>query len=155
MEIVSDHEWVGWRNDSVGLEGSPLEILFEFDRVRNFSAMSLHVSNQFSKDVMVSGNCNSVHLSYIIITSYSLSVISTNLFLGVTATIIVPFYGIYVPSNKFDLLFKFSYEIVPVPLIKCLPLQFKTAIETIPLPCHLIPVLLYNILPYNKQIFFH
>jgi hypothetical protein len=45
---------VGWRNDTVGMAGHPVEIVFEFDRVRNFSAMYLHTNNLFSKDVQVS-----------------------------------------------------------------------------------------------------
>lgn len=53
LEIAQDHEWVGWKNDTPDLEGRPLEIVFEFDNVRNFSAMHLHVNNQFSKGVQV------------------------------------------------------------------------------------------------------
>ncbi|XP_049762507.1 discoidin domain-containing receptor 2-like isoform X1 [Schistocerca cancellata] len=49
----ADHGWVGWRNDTPGMEGSPVEMLFEFDHVRNFSAVHLHANNQFSKDVQV------------------------------------------------------------------------------------------------------
>lgn len=45
---------MGWRNDTVGMAGHPVEIVFEFDRVRNFSAMYLHTNNLFSKDVQVS-----------------------------------------------------------------------------------------------------
>ena len=47
------YEWVGWRNDSSGMGGRPVEIVFEFDRVRNFSAMYIHTNNLFSKDVQV------------------------------------------------------------------------------------------------------
>jgi discoidin domain receptor family protein 2 len=36
------------------MAGHPVEIVFEFDRVRNFSAMYLHTNNLFSKDVQVS-----------------------------------------------------------------------------------------------------
>ncbi|KAF4518476.1 hypothetical protein B566_EDAN006481 [Ephemera danica] len=46
------YEWVGWKNDS-GAVGRPVEIVFEFDRVRNFSALYLHTNNLFSKDVQV------------------------------------------------------------------------------------------------------
>jgi hypothetical protein len=35
------------------MAGHPVEIVFEFDRVRNFSAMYLHTNNLFSKDVQV------------------------------------------------------------------------------------------------------
>ncbi|KAF5271003.1 hypothetical protein FQR65_LT05353 [Abscondita terminalis] len=47
------YEWVGWRNDTPGWAGHPLEILFEFDKVRNFSAVHLHTNNLFTKDVQV------------------------------------------------------------------------------------------------------
>ncbi|CAG9771116.1 unnamed protein product [Ceutorhynchus assimilis] len=47
------YEWVGWRNDTSGWAGLPLEILFEFDKVRNFSAVHLYTNNLFTKDVQV------------------------------------------------------------------------------------------------------
>ncbi|KAH1008410.1 discoidin domain-containing receptor 2 isoform X1 [Dendroctonus ponderosae] len=47
------YEWIGWRNDTPGWAGLPLEILFEFDRVRNFSAAHLYTNNWFTKDVQV------------------------------------------------------------------------------------------------------
>ncbi|XP_055385596.1 discoidin domain-containing receptor 2-like isoform X2 [Condylostylus longicornis] len=47
------YEWVGWRNDTPSLAGKPVEITFEFDTVRNFSAIILHTNNMFSKDVQV------------------------------------------------------------------------------------------------------
>jgi discoidin domain receptor family protein 2 len=47
------YEWVGWRNDTPGWAGHPLEMRFEFDKVRNFSAAHLHTNNLFSKDVQV------------------------------------------------------------------------------------------------------
>ncbi|XP_055636349.1 discoidin domain-containing receptor 2 isoform X1 [Toxorhynchites rutilus septentrionalis] len=47
------YDWVGWRNDSLGFAGKPVEMVFEFDTVRNFSAMVLHTNNMFSKDVQV------------------------------------------------------------------------------------------------------
>ncbi|CAB0034326.1 unnamed protein product, partial [Trichogramma brassicae] len=43
--------WVGWRNDT--RNGQPVEIKFEFDRVREFSALHIVCSNQFSKDIKV------------------------------------------------------------------------------------------------------
>uniref|UniRef100_A0A336ML21 CSON000813 protein n=1 Tax=Culicoides sonorensis TaxID=179676 RepID=A0A336ML21_CULSO len=46
-------EWVGWRNDTLGMAGKPVEMTFEFDQVRNFSAVLLHTNNMFSKDVQV------------------------------------------------------------------------------------------------------
>lgn len=47
-------EWVGWSNDSVGISGKPVELTFQFDSVRNFSAMVLHTNNMFTKGVQVS-----------------------------------------------------------------------------------------------------
>ncbi|XP_026834385.1 uncharacterized protein LOC6543109 [Drosophila erecta] len=47
------YEWIGWRNDTPGLLGKPVEIVFEFDTVRNFSAIVLHTNNMFTKDVQV------------------------------------------------------------------------------------------------------
>ncbi|KAJ8925152.1 hypothetical protein NQ315_001337 [Exocentrus adspersus] len=47
------YEWVGWRNDTPGWAGHPLELLFEFEKVRNFSAAHLHTNNLFTKDVQV------------------------------------------------------------------------------------------------------
>lgn len=50
-----DHEraqgWVGWRNDT--RNGKPVEITFEFDRVREFSAVHVYCNNQFTRDVQV------------------------------------------------------------------------------------------------------
>lgn len=50
-----DHEraqgWVGWRNDT--RNGKPVEITFEFDRVREFTAVHVYCNNQFTRDVQV------------------------------------------------------------------------------------------------------
>ena len=43
--------WVGWRNDS--RNGQPVEIVFEFDTVRDFTSLSIFANNQFTKDVQV------------------------------------------------------------------------------------------------------
>lgn len=43
--------WVGWRNDS---RGQPVEIKFEFDKVREFSAVHIYCNNEFTKGVQVS-----------------------------------------------------------------------------------------------------
>lgn len=48
-------DWVGWRNDSLGTAGKPVEMVFEFETVRNFSSIIFHTNNMFSKDVAVSG----------------------------------------------------------------------------------------------------
>ncbi|XP_058790523.1 discoidin domain-containing receptor 2 isoform X2 [Phymastichus coffea] len=47
------YEWVGWRNDTPNMLGRPVEITFEFDYTRNFTAMHLHTNNFFSRDVQV------------------------------------------------------------------------------------------------------
>ncbi|KAJ8957027.1 hypothetical protein NQ318_012202, partial [Aromia moschata] len=51
--VCVGYEWVGWRNDTPGWAGHPLEMLFEFEKVRNFSATHLHTNNLFTKDVQV------------------------------------------------------------------------------------------------------
>lgn len=43
--------WVGWKNDT--RENKPIEITFEFDKVREFSAVHIFCNNQFTKDVQV------------------------------------------------------------------------------------------------------
>ncbi|XP_076749546.1 discoidin domain-containing receptor 2 isoform X1 [Xylocopa sonorina] len=47
------YEWVGWRNDTPNMLGHPVEITFEFDYSRNFTAIHLHMNNYFTKDVQV------------------------------------------------------------------------------------------------------
>nr|XP_012232538.1 PREDICTED: discoidin domain-containing receptor 2-like isoform X3 [Linepithema humile] len=47
------YEWVGWRNDTPNMLGRPVEITFEFDYSRNFTAIHLHMNNYFTKDVQV------------------------------------------------------------------------------------------------------
>lgn len=44
--------WVGWKNDS--RHNKPVEIKFEFDKVREFSAVHIFCNNQFTKEVQVS-----------------------------------------------------------------------------------------------------
>ncbi|KAI5734194.1 hypothetical protein M8J77_003678, partial [Diaphorina citri] len=55
------YEWIGWRNESFPY-GKPVEMVFEFDRVRNFTAMHLHINNYYSKDIQVFSHAN-VYLS--------------------------------------------------------------------------------------------
>ncbi|XP_017770325.1 PREDICTED: epithelial discoidin domain-containing receptor 1-like [Nicrophorus vespilloides] len=43
--------WVGWKNDS--RSNRPIEITFEFDRIREFSAVHIYSNNLFTKDVQV------------------------------------------------------------------------------------------------------
>ncbi|XP_066592501.1 discoidin domain-containing receptor 2 isoform X2 [Prorops nasuta] len=47
------YEWVGWKNETRNDTGRPVEIIFEFDYLRNFTAMHLHMNNFFTKDVQV------------------------------------------------------------------------------------------------------
>ncbi|XP_046678301.1 LOW QUALITY PROTEIN: discoidin domain-containing receptor 2-like [Homalodisca vitripennis] len=51
LDEPSGSRWVGWLNDSQDSE--PLEIIFEFDGVREFSAMHLHTSHVVTRDVQV------------------------------------------------------------------------------------------------------
>lgn len=44
--------WVGWKKSS--FPKNFIEIIFEFDEVRNFSVVHLFTNNLFSKDVEVS-----------------------------------------------------------------------------------------------------
>ncbi|XP_049828214.1 discoidin domain-containing receptor 2-like [Schistocerca gregaria] len=48
--------WVGWRNDTRG--GQPVEIKFEFDKVREFNAVHIFCNNQFTRDVQVFSEAN-------------------------------------------------------------------------------------------------
>ena len=42
-------EWIGWKNDSN--DRGPIQIIFEFEKVRNFTSVRFHANNMFSKDV--------------------------------------------------------------------------------------------------------
>lgn len=44
----------------MGGSGKPVELTFQFDSVRNFSAMVLHTNNMFTKGVQVSSDSSSV-----------------------------------------------------------------------------------------------
>lgn len=44
--------WIGWRNDT--RNGQPIEIKFEFDKVREFTSVHIFCNNQFTRDVQVS-----------------------------------------------------------------------------------------------------
>lgn len=48
------YEWIGWRNDTPQLLGHPVELSFDFDGVRNFSAVVIHSSHMPSREVQVS-----------------------------------------------------------------------------------------------------
>ncbi|XP_011873232.1 PREDICTED: discoidin domain-containing receptor 2-like isoform X1 [Vollenhovia emeryi] len=43
--------WVGWKNDT--RSGHPLDVKFEFDHVREFSAIHIFCNNQFTKDIQI------------------------------------------------------------------------------------------------------
>ncbi|NXL33342.1 DDR2 protein, partial [Glaucidium brasilianum] len=45
------YDYVGWRNEST--TGGYVEITFEFDRIRNFTAMKVHCNNMFTKGVKI------------------------------------------------------------------------------------------------------
>ncbi|NXN80444.1 DDR2 protein, partial [Bombycilla garrulus] len=45
------YDYVGWRNESTA--GGYVEITFEFDRIRNFTAMKVHCNNMFAKSVKI------------------------------------------------------------------------------------------------------
>ncbi|XP_044269322.1 discoidin domain-containing receptor 2-like [Tribolium madens] len=47
----SQQGWVGWKNDT--RKNKPIEIVFEFDKVREFTAVHIYTNNQFTKDVQV------------------------------------------------------------------------------------------------------
>lgn len=48
---VREQGWVGWRNDT--RSNHPLDVVFEFDLVREFSFVHIYCNNQFTKDVQV------------------------------------------------------------------------------------------------------
>lgn len=50
--FVLGQGWVGWRNDT--RNGQPIEIKFEFDKVREFTSVHIFCNNQFTRDVQVS-----------------------------------------------------------------------------------------------------
>ncbi|CAH1133084.1 unnamed protein product [Ceutorhynchus assimilis] len=43
--------WVGWRNDT--RDNKPVEVTFEFDKIREFTAVHIYTNNQFTKEVQV------------------------------------------------------------------------------------------------------
>ncbi|NWS85262.1 DDR2 protein, partial [Toxostoma redivivum] len=45
------YDYVGWRNEST--TSGYVEITFEFDRIRNFTAMKVHCNNMFAKGVKI------------------------------------------------------------------------------------------------------
>ncbi|CAH0546092.1 unnamed protein product [Brassicogethes aeneus] len=51
----SGSRWVGWNNDT--RDGEPLEIIFEFDAIREFTAVHLHANNMFTRGVQIFTLC--------------------------------------------------------------------------------------------------
>jgi len=49
--FAGGQDWVGWRNDS--RNGEPIEIVFEFEKVREFASMDIYCNNQFTKEIQV------------------------------------------------------------------------------------------------------
>ncbi|KAJ7332369.1 hypothetical protein JRQ81_014549 [Phrynocephalus forsythii] len=45
------YDYIGWRNEST-INGN-VEIIFEFDRIRNFTTMKVHCNNMFAKGVKI------------------------------------------------------------------------------------------------------
>lgn len=45
------YEWIGWKNESS--DRAPIEIVFEFEKVRNFTAARFHCNNMFTKEVRI------------------------------------------------------------------------------------------------------
>ncbi|KAM9110678.1 discoidin domain-containing receptor 2 isoform 1-T1 [Megaptera novaeangliae] len=45
------YDYVGWRNESA--TNGYIEIMFEFDRIRNFTTMKVHCNNMFAKGVKI------------------------------------------------------------------------------------------------------
>ncbi|KAG5900357.1 hypothetical protein JTB14_033806 [Gonioctena quinquepunctata] len=50
-DYSDDQSWVGWKNDT--RENKPIEVTFEFDRVREFFSLQIYCSNQFTKEIQV------------------------------------------------------------------------------------------------------
>ena len=48
----SGYEWVGWQNKSDDPRRR-LEMIFEFDNIRNFSRVDIHTNNDFAKNIQV------------------------------------------------------------------------------------------------------
>nr|ALV82497.1 Ddr2 [Leptinotarsa decemlineata] len=50
-DYSDDHSWVGWKNDT--RDNKPIEVTFEFDKVREFFSLQIYCSNQFTKEIQV------------------------------------------------------------------------------------------------------
>ena len=49
---IKGYEWVGWKTEK-SEENTPVEIIFKFDTVRNFTLLNIHSNNFFDKDVRI------------------------------------------------------------------------------------------------------
>jgi len=47
------YEWVGWKTAEYSGDNEYVEIVFHFDQDRNFTSVTFHVNNAFSRDVRV------------------------------------------------------------------------------------------------------
>ncbi|XP_057663991.1 discoidin domain-containing receptor 2-like [Diorhabda carinulata] len=50
-DFYDGQTWVGWKNDT--RHGGPIEIVSEFDRIREFSSVHIYSNNQFTKEVQI------------------------------------------------------------------------------------------------------
>jgi discoidin domain receptor family protein 2 len=49
---IKGYEWVGWKTEKFE-DSMPVEIVFKFDAVRNFTQLSIHCNNFYTKDVQI------------------------------------------------------------------------------------------------------
>ncbi|XP_062610234.1 discoidin domain-containing receptor 2-like isoform X3 [Saccostrea cucullata] len=49
---IKGYEWVGWKTEQFE-DSSPIEIVFKFDAVRNFTRLNIHCNNFYDKDVRI------------------------------------------------------------------------------------------------------
>ncbi|CAG9857262.1 unnamed protein product [Phyllotreta striolata] len=50
-DFYDGQSWVGWKNET--RHNKPIEIVVEFDRIREFSAVNIYCNNQFTKEIQV------------------------------------------------------------------------------------------------------
>ena len=48
---IKGYEWIGWKNET--WHGQPVEIIFKFDHIRNFTRMKIYSNNMYNKEVRV------------------------------------------------------------------------------------------------------
>lgn len=49
---IKGYEWVGWKTEQFE-DSTPIEIVFKFDAVRNFTKLNIHCNNFYDKDVRI------------------------------------------------------------------------------------------------------